>query len=753
MVNQYLIEKKQNQGIRITSEMGGNRSNTPRWFERQRSLSGPNSEGEKSLLKKDPVWLVSPKTKIAVFNSCLNSFDEVVATPSINISVIENACDKNFKFFDIIDNSKFVGIIDGAIGSLGLFAISIGIYVNKYCKLREIERNSNFFYFYRLFKSFNEEEIKNKMGEIDQDNQNSDNPITYKNLISATYFYPHDISKFACWRRRYFASRKKREGLNTLNEIFKKYSKEEILNKIYKKATEKICRLLNSEAGLEIFKIKENNNNWTIGLTENYAEKFFNKVYPLIAANSEATLKEIAVDKKYKRILSCILTSLGQASFIYWILVFIFYFIPMAPVVTAALISVIPLGISLCVALLLLIINLVKTNQTFNIAQSMKKETIETKHKCMLENKLVLLNKQNVYLKFEERKKANSTVELKNSSLMKKLQAVVKKRRFSKYHAICLGFLEGCFLPLFVGWLFLDATKAILTYVLCPTAALTTFTPIGVLATAIIAGVSLLIGISYGVYLASKAKKAHEERFDDLENKIKVLVAERGNKKILQEDYDRILRRFSEEKPLWTTAKKILNRFMTVIKRLGTGSLFFRLVIWGPITAIYAAAFASSAVPAFFPIILIVGTVLGALALASWCLYAYKLESQTTQVERVMEFFVQSEQLAEINKELSVPSVENLETEGLSLERLRRSSENLVVSGIDTSFARSETSQENISFANEANNLKNIGEVTVQTEAEIDRQRSNSNSCLHGLFKVNLLKNTRNLEPCLSPVM
>jgi hypothetical protein len=378
----------------------------------------------------------------------------------------------------------------------------------------------------------------------------------------------------------------------------------------------------------------------------------------------------------------------------------------------------------------------------------MKKETIETQHKYMLENKLVLLTKQNIFLKLKEEKAASSTVELKNSFLMKKLQTVIKNRRFSKYHAICLGFLEGCFLPLFLGWVFFDATKVILTYALCPSAvALTSFTPIGFVVTAIITGVTLLIGISYGVYLASKAKKAHEKRFDDLENKIKVLVNERGNKKILQEDYDRMLRRFSDEQPLWTNFKKGLNRCMTIIKRLGTGSLVFRLVMWGPITAIYAAVVASSAVPAFFPILLIVGTALGALAIASWYLFAYNLESKTTQAERVMEYFVQSEQLIAINTELSV--LESLETQESDLEVLIPSSKNLVVSENDTSFTRSEISQENISSANENSNLENIDEVTTQTA----RKRSYSDSCLRGLFKVNLLENTVNLNRCLRPAM
>ncbi len=56
---------------------------------------------------------------------------------------------------------------------------------------------------------------------------------------------------------------------------------------------------------------------------------------------------------------------------------------------------------------------------------------------------------------------------------------------------------------------------------------------------------------------------------------------------------------------------------MVVIKRLGTGSLVFCLVLWTPLMAIYAAIAASSTVPTFFPIVLIIGTVIGAFALAS----------------------------------------------------------------------------------------------------------------------------------------
>jgi hypothetical protein len=734
MDEQDAIERKSfAQEIGATSEIDGNDPDFVTPTQRRRKLSGPGSEGEKSLIKKDPVWLVSPKSKIPVFNSCLCSLDEVVATPSFNVSVIESACDQDFKFFDAINKSKYVLEIDGALAGLGLFSAAMGIYVIKYCKLREIERNSNYFYFSRLFKAFNAGEIENKMGEIAQDNPRD--PITYEYLRAAAYFYPPDISKIACRRRRIFASGKKREQLKKLDRFLQRQliSEEEMLNKLHKRITEKVCQLLNKEATSRNFQIKEDENNWSIGLTTNYAENFFNHVDHLIKKNSETILEE-NINKKNNNYIPPILAALGQTSFIYWILMFIFCFISFAPVVTAASISVIPLGIAFFIALpTLLIIKIQNTFQVYNNNEKMTAETIEKQHKQMLEKKLVLLNKQNVFLNFLQNKNVNLTVKLKDSSLMKDAHSVITKRRFSKYHAICMGFLDGCFLPLFVGWLFLDGTKVILTYAFCPAGiALTSFTPIGLVVTAIIAGATLLIGISYGIYSAYKANKAHEIRFDELQTKIKVLEAERGDKEILEVNYKRALERFSNALPIWTDIKKGLNRFMSIIKRLGTGSLVFRLVMWGPITAIYAAVVASTAVPAFFPIILIIGTAIGAFIVASWYLYSYNLESKATRTEKAVEYYLQSEQLDDINDKLPKTIFDEcLDIHESSNEIILVPSENLAKSENDTPF----TGQENVSSLAENNNSAEVDAVI--THAKTNIQSNNSNSSSHGLFKNN----------------
>lgn len=741
MDQQVSIEKKPAQEIGMTFEISQNSS---RRVVRQISVSGPGSEGEKSLLKKNPGWLISPKVKTPVFNSCLSSLDEVVATPSFNVSVIENACYKDFKFFDAINNSKYVASIDSAIAGIGLFAVSIGVYIVKYSTLREIERHSNYFYFNRLFKAHDKEYIKNKMGEIEPSTDSLNSLISFEHLLTASYFYPPDISKIANWRRRFFASKKEKECLKSLNGFMKNNSKKDTLNKLHNEITKKVCQLLNKETKFENFKTKKYKDHWTIVLSDNYATRFFEHIEHLIKDNSKKTKENN--DKFNRNFFPAILTALGQASFIYWIWMFIFCFIPMAPVVTTAFISVIPLVLALFVALpYILFVEIKKTNEIYKFKKNLTEEMIETQHKHMLEKKLVDLNKQKIFFDFLS-KKTNTTVKLNNSPLMKDLQGVLKNRSFSKYHAICMGFLDGCFLPLFAGWLLLDGTKVIMTLVLC-SSAYTSFTPIGLLATAIIVGITLLIGISYGIYSAYKAKQIHEVKCEELEAKVTALRADLKDKQILNKplrDYDRILRRFSAEQPKWTGVKKGLSRLLVIIKRLGTGSLVFRLVIWGPISATVAAS--TAVVPTFFPIILIIGTVIGALIIAIWYVIAYQLESKIGQAGRIVEHFVQTEQLDCINRDLEKKLAdESLDVEddvikiALISKKLAKLPEN------ETQISSSEVIQKDTIDA-ENHNLDEINSVKTQIKS------IQANPNLHGLFKniQNKEKADQDMEVCLS---
>ena len=780
MDEQVAIERKKPvQEIGETSEFRGNNSSCITRRQRRRKLSGHGSPGEKALLNRKPAWLGNHKSQMRLLNSCLCSLDEVVATPAINVNVMESACNKNF--FAGINGSQYVAVIDGGLLSLGLFSVSIGIYVTKYCKLREIERNSNYFYFNRLFKTFNEEEIINKMGEIEQDNSNPVK-ITYDHLRAATRFYPPNISEVVCLKRRFFASEKEREQLKKLNELLEKKSTatffcswlsklvcwirrffasgkkrerlkkskdKEMLDKLHKKSLDQLCQFLNRETKLENFETQGQINNWSIGLAPNYKKDFFNYLHDQIKKHSKNTLEENK-HKKNKNFIPLILGALGQASFIYWILIFIFYFIPIAPIIAS--ISVIPLSIVLCGVLPFLLFYEVKKIYQIDPQKSMTEEQIEAQHKQLLNKKLLKLNKQKIFLDCLKNKNVNSS-ELNGSLLMKDLKKVIKNRHFVKYYAICMGFLDGCFLPLFVGWVLLDGIKVILTYALCPaTVPLVSFTPIGLIGTAILVGITLFIGISYGIYSAYKANQVHEAKFKDLKCKIDALEQEAPSKEVLNKslrDYDRLLRRFSDELPIWTNIKKGLNRFLIIIKRLGTGSLVFRLVMWGPITAIYAAVVASTAVPAFFPIILIIGTAVSAFVLASWYLFSYNLESKAIQAGNIVEHLVQSEQLAWINKQLSmIPLSEKCLNLQESSTEIPVSSENLIRPKNDTQFKNTQSLQKT-----DLSSTENIGSDKVDAATTQTRIQINGNcSHLQKMF-INVapfLENSENMEDCCS---
>jgi hypothetical protein len=120
------------------------------------------------------------------------------------------------------------------------------------------------------------------------------------------------------------------------------------------------------------------------------------------------------------------------------------------------------------------------------------------------------------------------------------------------------------------------------------------------------------------------------------------------------------LRRFSTSQPRWTKIKKVLSRALVIVKRLGTGSLVFRLVIWSPILA-FALVPAATGIPAGFAAVLIAGTVIGALSAAVSYLAAYNLESKAGQAGRIVEHLVQFAQLDWLDKKKLSKSKESVQ--------------------------------------------------------------------------------------------
>lgn len=583
--------------------------------------------------------LIGEKKKVTAFISAIDALDVMVSTPTINVSVIESAFDKAFKLFDAINNSKYVSLFDGVFVVFGLISIFIGVYVQQYRKLREVERNSDFFYFNRLLKLMGKEKIEEKMGKEPR--------FSYAILKAAAYFYPPDVSEFACKRRRIFCRGEMRAALNELNLFLQEgESRKERLNEIHQEIIKITCDYLNEHplnTGKDVnkFQVCKEGNSWSIGLTDSYSGYFFTKAPNLIEKDKQDTEKANK-DKKNRDFVFPILGALGRASFMYWILMFIFYFIPAAPVVTAAAISVIPLGIALLgIFPTLLIYNLHKAYYTNQSGQQTDAATIEEEDKAVWVKKIVELNKKQMFIAAMQENQAS--VCLKDSPVMKDLHVLLKKRRFIQCQAIVMGFIDGCFLPFFGGWLFLDGIKVAITYATCSTAAMASFTPIGLVATAVIAAVTLSLGLFYGICSARKANQEHKKRFDFLDDKIARLKKEAPNLKVLNLElcaYDRLFRRLDASQPMWTKIKKGLNRLLVIVRRLGTGSLVFRLVIWGPILAL-ALVPAATGIPAGFATVLVAGTVIVALIAALSYLSAYNLEDRVCQADRVTEYFTE----------------------------------------------------------------------------------------------------------------
>mgnify|MGYP003498139867 FL=1 len=179
---------------------------------------------------------------------------------------------------------------------------------------------------------------------------------------------------------------------------------------------------------------------------------------------------------------------------------------------------------------------------------------------------------------------------------------------------------------------------------------------------------------------------------------------------------------------------------MVTVKRLGTGSLVFRLVIWGPILAL-ALVPAAAGIPVGFTAVLITGTVIGMLIAAASYLSAYNLESKASQAGRIVEHLVQFAQLDWLDRKL-FESKES-EQDSVVVRMLNSNTEELAVTNkISTPIKEEQQLASKDSLISEENELSiPVGEKIVDIHAiEIDlpnniNQNSVSNSPVTQLFK------------------
>ncbi len=574
----------------------------------QTTITRMPSQNEPHFVNEQHISLFKESEQVIV-PEALNTLDEFLATPMANANAIGS--DFNFNLYPTIIEDTSAALRYSSLAGTSIIALSIGAYVAAYRNLRNREQASHFFYFKRLLESKKSDEILKLMGESDFD---------YEILSAAAHFYSPDISKFVAWKRRFFCYGNKRIALKKLQAYWsaEEKNKEEILDKLFLEIIKKVVIVLNkadtNSDALE-FEVKSD---YLIGLTERSRKKNFSKL-----SNPGS---KIGV-KKNPSFGKALLGALGETTFIYWLAVFVSCLIPFGIVGGVAVAPLVIAG-----GWLLFKCGVI----TY---QSLKKPKDDNNNIQNREDQEEIIVRNSVELKKREAfisTNAIRSVAFKGSLLHKELQNVLKHRRFNKFHAGLQGFVEGCFFPFFVAWVLTDLTKLLLALAMGAPAMAAIMGPaapivIGI-AIVTIAIVTLVLGIGYGIYSATKAVSTQETRYEKLLAKIECL--EKTNIVIPDlslQAHDRLLRRYSLEEPLWTRVKKVLNRGWVVIKRLGTGSLVFRLIVWGTITAC-AVIPAGYIAPIAIPFILIFATVF-----AVQYYRAYNVNSQLKQAETVID--------------------------------------------------------------------------------------------------------------------
>ena len=557
--------------------------------------------------------LLLEESESQVVQGALNSLDEFFATPMANVNAIGD--DFRFKFYDDLNASISARL--GLVGG-GVLALSIGAYVAAYRNLRNREKASHFFYFKRLLECKRRNELLELMGESKFD---------YELLSAAAHFYSPDISKFAAWKRRVFCFGDKQKELKRLQLFLLENgkNKKESLDKIFLEITEKVVVVLNKKnANSDDVKF-ERKSGYAIGLTESYRKKAF----------SEATAlwDEIEI-KKSPSLGKAILGAMGEASFTYWLAVFVFCFIPIGIVGGVAVPPLLIAGGSFFIRVGIMTYQFLRKSTDEN--DSIQSD--ESQKKQILARKILELNKREAFIHYSATH--IPSVNFKKSQLHKGLQNALNKRRFSKFHAGLQGFLEGCFFPFFAIWVLSDLAKVVLAITI-GSSVMGAGMPIAIG----IAITTLVLGVGYGIYSATKAVSAQKASYERLVDKVTYLEnADVRIPNLSLQAYDRLLRRYSLEAPRWTRIKKVFSRGWVILKRLGTGSLTFRLVIWGTITT-------CTVIPAVLMAPIAIPFIAGFSAIFAAVYYrAYNVDSKFKQAENIFDHLYHTHWVAEKGK-------------------------------------------------------------------------------------------------------
>lgn len=571
--------------------------------------------------------------------------DEFIATPLANVNAIEDAMGN--KFYDGINNSPHAYACYGVLSIAAGLILVIQPLLLWYRKQCDREQKSHFFYIRRLLQSKQSEKEKKDLEEIGK--------FLYGNdiLIAAAYFYSSDVSKLIRWKRRsrFFCSKKKWKEYVFLKEFLTKKSlenqqtEEEILKAIFIDGIEWLVKYLNKKIpNLECGnKFQHREGTYLIGFSEQYSKAFFSASRDFLIPSR---------DREKLSYIKIIISTIAEASFFYWLLMFIFYFITAGGLVVGG-IAFPPLALAVFFLVLRSICRIYQransVHKKIDWPYSYTDEVV-TLEKVTMERHSVELNKKSVFVK------ASLThIKLKSfrdSQVYKDLHKVLGKRSFMRAHAVMSGFIEGALLAFFGIWLFNDLFKLLAGWAIGGVITAPTASPVfGVIIT-LIAVAAIVLGLCGGYKKARKALAETEERYKNLECNIELLEKLEDSKIQIRDlslyEYDHVLRYYRIEPPKAVKIKKRLNQMWVILKRLGTGSLSFRLLLWSSLTS-FVTIPAALILPISVPFI-----VLSALTFAVWYSYAYKVEREWKQAGNVMNHLCLSSTEKDLDRELFV---------------------------------------------------------------------------------------------------
>lgn len=584
---------------------------TPRKDDTTEQCSVPKTSTSNALEDADSSLatslLIEPETSL--LSDALGNLDSLLATPVNNADIIvsivsvTNIANDPLYLYDAINASRFAAVWDGLLVGGGILSLCLGVFTATYRRLRIREQTSHLFFLIKYSESLTEEEKNKFLSLLNIDKKR------LEHYTAAVYFYSPDTAKWLCWIRRFLCRGKIKQEFkdfqNFLNEKKAKDKKteQEILAEIFQEIIDKLILVLNEKNpyGLTL-KRKEKEHNQL-----EFTEESWKKIFP---DNDLSKINLLPTPSFGSKIYDAI----GSASFIYWLVGFVFYFIPVGIV---AGLSFPPLLIAFA---------FLAWQIGYALGENINRtEDNNSQKEKLLTPPLIEVCKRQTFLA-----DCAASINFNNAQLKKDLEKILSKRRFAKIHAALDGFISGCFYVFFTAWLLGDLFKllaglAIGGSITAPAApAFFGSILIG------IAAVTLILGISYGIYCAIQSVKNQQSQYNALERKIQFLEKENSKvPNISLQELDRLLR--GRKKSYWTTIKKALNRAFEIIKRLGTGSLVFRLVIAGSLVALTPLVISS---PVFIACVVVF-----AVLAAAWSLYAYQMNSEVKQAENVLQHF------------------------------------------------------------------------------------------------------------------